>query len=136
MFSNKFYYIKLSFTCIIILGACLYSLITLHSLPPLSEGEAVVCKYRKVLEIGDNYFIYAWGAKKTTVFGDVSGIKIGDRVSFSASLIRDDNLKLNSFHIHKYRNYAIYLSVPPIVVVFWIVVRRLKWTKRGLTLHP
>ena len=134
MFSNKFYYLKVSFTSIIILGACSYSFLTLHFSPRLSEGDNVICKYRKVLETGDNYFTYVWGAQKTTVFGDVSNIKSGDYVSFSALLLEDGNLKLNSFHIHKYRKYAMYLSLPPIIVVFWIVAKRLKWSKNGFTL--
>lgn len=134
MFSNKFYYAKISFTLVIIIGACIYSFLTLHFSQHLSKGDNIICKYRKVLEIGDNYFTYVWGAQKTTVFGDISGIKRGDYVSFTASLLGDGNLKLNSFHVHKYRNYAMYVSLPPIIVVFWIVAKRLKWSKDGFIL--
>lgn len=136
MFSNKLYYLKFSITLAIILGACLYSFLTAIFSKNLSEGDNLICKYRKVSGIGDNYFTYASGAYKTTVFGDVSGIKKGDYVSFSASLLGDGNLKLKSFHIHKYRIYAMYLSVPPVIIVFWITVRRLKWSKNSFTLHP
>lgn len=134
MFSNKFYYVKVSFTLIIILGACFYNPIALRFSQPLSEGDDIVCKYKKISETGDNYFTYAWGTRKTTVFGYVSGIKTGDYVSFSASLLGDGNLKLNSFHVHKYRNYAMYLSVLPVIVVFWIIAKKLKWSKKGFTL--
>lgn len=136
MFSNKLYYLKFSISLAIILVTCLYSFLTLSFSKSLSDGADVVCKYRKVLEIGDDYFTYGRGARKTAVFGDISGIKRGDYVSFSAALLGDGNLKLKSFHIHKYRIYAMYLSVPPVIIVFLITVRRLKWSKNGLTLRP
>ena len=98
------------------------------------DSDNIFCKYRKVSETGDNYFTYDWGKHKTTVFGDISGIKRGDYVSFSASLRGDGNLKLKSLHIHKYRSYAVYLSVPPVIIVLWIVAKKLKWSKNGLTL--
>lgn len=133
MFSNRFYYLKISFSIIIIIGACVYSLLTLHFSHPLSEGNNIICKYRKVLEIGNDYFTYVWCGRKTTVFGDVSSTKRGDYISFTASLLSDGNLKLKSFHIHKYRDYAMYVSLPPLIIVFWIVAKKLKWSKGGLT---
>ncbi|HHT9125763.1 MAG TPA: hypothetical protein ACFYD6_08090 [Candidatus Brocadiia bacterium] len=134
MFSNKLYYLKFSVTLAIILGACLYSFLTLRYSENPSENTNIICKYRKVSDVGENYFTYGWHGRKTTVFGDISDIKKGDYVSFTASFLNDGNLKLNSFHVHKYRNYAMYVSLPPIIVVFWIIAKRLKWSKKGLRL--
>lgn len=133
MFSNKFYCTKVSITLIIILGSCLYSLLTLRYSEQQSGGENVICKYRLVSETGDKYFRYDWNNQKITVHGDIPGIKKGDYVSFSATPIDNKNLKLHSFHIHKYRVYSMYLSIPPVVIVFLILIRKLSWSKRGLT---
>lgn len=97
-------------------------------------GSVVQGFFWAVVEVDTNVCIVEVRDHRFRLYGPVDGLRPGTLVSFRA-IVASDGLRAQSVHIHRWNRTRIAVSLPPLVIIVFLLMSRYRINARRLLIE-
>ena len=133
--SRTFYLICLVF----LVALCLYSYChpgvleptAAMELGPEAIGREVQVGFRgRVTAVNNDGFDIDQQGEPFRVLTEEAGAEVGNLISLRGSWLGDRTIKAERWHATKHRSWRVWVSIPPMILAFWLLHRTFRWNWR------